>query len=214
MDAHEKKLLPITRVSSSAVPHIYMDVKTYLRFTSPIRRFEDLLAHWQADAYLRAEADGKLQPGEDATKIDLPFTRPTVDDYLTTEVDRVRALTLIVNQLPNSNWTLRALFRAFHFKEAELPEVWDLMVYSRAARTIDSDDSGIRGGLLPFSVPVKVMKSAEAWETSATRGSYLPVKIELVDLDAMVVICRPVGPPTDTLNCTGPIRIAPIHTDP
>lgn len=214
MGARERKLLPITRVSSSPIPHVYMDVKTYLRFTSPIRRFDDLLAQWQADAYLRAEADGLLQPGEDANKITLPFSRAVVDEYVTNEVNRVRALTLIVSKLPTSNWTLRALFRAFHFKEAVLPEVWDFRVYNRAARTTDPDDTGIRGGLIPFHVGAKILKSAEAWETSATRGSYLPVKIELVDLDAMLVICRPIGPPSDTLHCTDPIGITPRQTAP
>jgi hypothetical protein len=210
MSKADFRLPPVGRNTSSPIPHVNLDMAGYLRITSPIRRYSDLVAMWQLDAYLRAEASGLLQPAEDASKINLPFTRNMLDEYLVDE-EQTRQMSVLVNRSTAPRWALRALFRAFHFKEAVLPDVWDLRVDMRIsqAKLTEAEDTGLVGRLCPFELPAMVWKSAEAWESSAARGTYLPVKIDLVDMARMRVICRAVGPASDVPNYPDPVMIAP-----
>ncbi|EXJ87340.1 hypothetical protein A1O3_04299 [Capronia epimyces CBS 606.96] len=213
MGSQESKRAPLVTFSSTPIPHVFLSTKSYLRFTSPIRRFTDTLAHWQADAYLQAEANGLVEPGGDASKLELPYSKEMVDEYILTDAEKLRALPYKVMRSPKVHWALRALFRAFHFKEADLPEVWDLRVLTLHDVASTGDDTGLRGQLLPFQLPTRLLESPEGWEKMARRNSFLPVKIELVDLDEMWVSCRAVGPPSDTYNFRDPIRIVPKGAD-
>ncbi|KAL2401540.1 hypothetical protein ABEF93_006963 [Exophiala dermatitidis] len=210
MDVQENKRPALGTYSSTPIPHVFLNTSSYLRVTSPIRRFTDTLAHWQVDAYLRAEAEGLVEAGGNASHLSLPYPKEMVDEYIETDAEKLRSLLYKVMRAPKTRWALRALFRAFHFKEAELPEVWDLKVITLHDVTATTpEDSGLRGQLLPFQLPTKLLESPEGWEKKARRESYLPVKIELVDLDEMWVSCRAVGPPSDTYNFKDPIRIVP-----
>ncbi|EXJ83438.1 hypothetical protein A1O1_07061 [Capronia coronata CBS 617.96] len=209
MDMQENKRPPLGTYSSTPVPHVFLNTSAYLRVTSPIRRFTDILAHWQADAYLRAEASGLVKPGLDASKLELPYSKEMMDEYISTDAEKLRSLPYKVMRSPKIHWALRALFRAFHFKESELPTVWDLKVLTLHNVGKTGEDTGLRGQLLPFQLPTKLLESPEGWEKKARRNSFLPVKIELVDLDEMWVYCRAVGPPSDTYNFKDPIRIVP-----
>ncbi|KAK5276742.1 3'-5' RNA exonuclease complex component [Exophiala xenobiotica] len=178
-----------------------------MQFTSPIRRFRDLLAQWQANSYLRAVADGLIKPGDDAGKIQLSLSRQMVEQFILEEENFRRVRPMIKG---DHHWAFRALFRAFHFKEAQLPETWDVMIVRRVQPgQRHEDDTGVRGWLRPFNLSVRLLKSPEGWEKSARPSSYMPVKLELVDLALGVVFCRPVGGPSDTPHHNGPFQIVP-----
>lgn len=202
------RALPLHKSSAEPVPHAWLDTTTYLQFTSPIRRFRDLLAQWQADSYLRAVADGLIKPGDGAEKIQLSLSRQMVEDFILEEQNFRRVSHTMKS---DHHWTFRALFRAFHFKEAQLPETWDVLIIRRVKPESDrhEDDTGVRGWLRPFNLSVRLLKSPEGWEKLARPSSYMPVKLELVDLALGVVFCRPVGGPSDTPHHTGPIQIGP-----
>jgi len=208
MDRYERFLSPMATLSSSPVPHVMLNVAQYLRFTSPLRRFTDLLSHWQVDAYLKAEAQGLIRSGAKADGVDLPFTRAMVDEYIAknahviTQGDRLMRESIV-------HWTMQALFRAFHFKEAELPEIWDFKVENTVSSKRSPDDTRVQGRIAPFGIRACLLASEQGWETGAKWRQYLPVKIELVDLSAGMVSCRAVGPPNDTVNCKHPIRAGP-----
>ncbi len=202
------RALPLLKTSAEPIPHAWLDTAAYLQFTSPIRRFRDLLAQWQADSYIRAVADGLIKPGDDVEKIQLPLSRQMVEDFILEEQNFRRVGPTIKS---DHHWTFRALFRAFHFKEAQLPETWDVMIIRRVKpeSSRHEDDTGVRGWLRPFNLSVRLLKSPEGWEKLARPSSYMPVKLELVDLALGVVFCRPVGGPSDTPHHTDPIQIGP-----
>ncbi|KAK5197785.1 3'-5' RNA exonuclease complex component [Exophiala xenobiotica] len=199
--------LPLLKTSAAPLPHVWLDTNTYMQFTSPIRRFRDLLAQWQANSYLRAVADGLIKPGDDAGKIQLSLSRQMVEQFILEEENFRRVRPMIKG---DHHWAFRALFRAFHFKEAQLPETWDVMIVRRVQPgQRHEDDTGVRGWLRPFNLSVRLLKSPEGWEKSARPSSYMPVKLELVDLALGVVFCRPVGGPSDTPHHNGPFQIVP-----
>ncbi|KIX08054.1 uncharacterized protein Z518_02709 [Rhinocladiella mackenziei CBS 650.93] len=214
MGRYDPKFLPLSTFSSSPVPNVFLCATAYSRISSPLRRFSDLLSHWQVDAYLRAEAAGLVTQKADASTIELPFTKEMVDEYISVDTARLRETPRVISKVPPKDWSMRALFRAFHFKEAELPEKWDLRVSTTSMKMTTPDDSRLRGFLLPFGFFAKVLTSKEGWETDSWLGAYLPVKIELVDLDTMCVSCCAIGPPRNTFNFTDPIRIAPRPVKP
>ncbi len=61
----------MTRSSSSSTPvaHASLGLPAYVQFTSPIRRYSDVIAHWQVKAWLRGA--------------DLPFSRRDIDAIMT-----------------------------------------------------------------------------------------------------------------------------------
>ncbi|KAK4943372.1 3'-5' RNA exonuclease complex component [Elasticomyces elasticus] len=205
MAQHELKRFPLQQNSSEPLPHVYLDSTAYLRCTSPIRRCTDVLAHWQVDAYLRAEAQNLISPGMRADSIELPFTKEMMDNYIIQQEFRQRRGVLEVESTDRRTWLLRALFRAFHFKEAPLPETWDLRIQKRSETILRDGDTGLTGRLLPFDAPARLLETPEGWEKSATHASYVPVKIELVDVAQRSVFCKAVGPPSVKANFTDPI---------
>lgn len=213
LKSNELKLEPKQTLSSIPKPHTLLNVNQYMRFTSPIRRYTDLIAQWQIDAYLREEGTSSNRKiGYDSTGI-LPFARTQLDDYIHNNQQTTKDLGKLMTRSEN-HWTYQALFRAFHFKEATLPEVWDFCVErliwgdKTADAGVNLIDTGLRGRLIPFHVPnVRLMKSEEGWEKSAVVAQYLPVKIEKVDLYIPSVIVKAVGPPSDEPTTTHPVDI-------
>lgn len=200
-------LTPKATESADPVPHVVMGLAQYTRSTSPLRRYTDLIAQWNINSYLRAEADGVVQNGARLpSTYKVPFTRDAVAEYIQYE-GWVAKTGSAQRESSDSHWAFQALFRAFHFNEAELPEIWDAEVrsskeYSPEAQT-DLDMSPIMGTLLPFGHFVGFAKSEGDWEMKATRKQYLPVKIERVDATEGMVIVRAVGPPRDEMSQVG-----------
>lgn len=213
IDRNESRKYPVTRISSTPAPHVMLCKPSHLLWTSPLRRYPDLLAHWQINAFLQAEARG-VQLNGDGSGDGLPFTKAMVDHFLAHDISRLWLWVRYVSKMTKDHWVFQALFRAFHFKEIDLPEVWDFRVTKAVYPNGSADDTGLRGSVLPFFAFAGLLASEQGWERSVRRYSTLPVKIELVDMAGRMVLCRAVGPPSDSLSCTDPIQLAPKSDGP
>lgn len=207
MKKTESGIDPHPRLTSTPAPHVLLNCNEYLRFTSPIRRYTDLVAHWQINAYLLQEgpsSDRKLGYNTD----ELPFSKADLDRHIDIRLQTSRDLDRLMRR-SKEHWTYQAFFRAFHFKEATLPEVWDLCVEKVLMKVNEkSDDSGLRGRLVPFQLTgLNLLKSEEGYEQNVLVGQYLPVKIELVDTSVPTMMVRAVGPPTDEPSTMNPIEV-------
>lgn len=186
--------------SADPVRHITLSVEQYVRATSPLRRFGDLLAQWNADAYMRAEADGLMQPKSPLPKeFELPYSRATIEKYIRDD-SWVNTGSRSQDVKRFVHWSFQALFRAFHFKEAELPEIWDAQVNVTRMSTglAHPDLSQLQGTLYPFTHRCAFLRTKEGWENQARRGQYLPVKLDMVDATLGLVLVKAVGPPSDS----------------
>ncbi|OQU99259.1 RNB domain-containing protein [Cladophialophora immunda] len=200
---------PLGKLSSSPIPHVHKSHQVHLWFSNPLRRYPDLMAHWQVDAYLRAEASGAIQPGDPGDELQLPISKEMVDKFILEHSPKMYEWAREISRNERKHWITQALFRAFHFREADLPEVWDVNVTSVNSTRTRPDDSGLRGVLLPFNVYAVILASNEGWEKGVKYRSFLPVKLELVDLVRKTVVVRAVGPPSETYTQSGPIHITP-----
>jgi RNB domain len=209
------RIEPAGRLSTKPEPHWPLMMQNYTKLTSPIRRYPDLINQWQIQAFLVHDG-AKSQHVEGTHSVDmqskLPFSCHELEDLVETYSTRL-GLHKRLSDMTTDHWVIQALFRAHHFKEAELPDVWDIVVKGpRFVLSIGEgpvDRTGIMGVLVPFQGVAELLSSKEGWERQARRQQFLPVKIEVVDMEAQSLFVRAVGPPSDKPTTTHPIHIRP-----
>ncbi|KAL2146707.1 hypothetical protein VTI28DRAFT_2858 [Corynascus sepedonium] len=128
-------------VSTTPAPNLSMGLDLYTKVTSPLRRYPDLLVHWQIEAALLEERRrGKSlvvrkftgnneaaaaavtatasAPRKEPRKF-LPFSKQDLEDTVLPRLRiRERHGKLLDNVDGNSQWILQALVRAWRFGEA------------------------------------------------------------------------------------------------
>ncbi|KAK2863680.1 hypothetical protein FQN49_004100 [Arthroderma sp. PD_2] len=152
--------LPKAFTSSKPSPHTTLGMDQYSKCTSPLRRYSDLIVHWQVEAALRHEAKQHEagQKNEVPSNIEeqvLPFSQDDINAIITRSnwqnkvADRSQTFS-------REFWVLQALFRAHYFGEANLPEAFQCIIVSRLAEssspTTEPDDVQYAANLLPFRV--------------------------------------------------------------
>lgn len=121
-------------LSTRPGPHYMMGVDMYTKATSPLRRYGDLIVHWQIHAALLEEKRlGKSLIGNKDDSF-LPFPRARLDRMLPMLRMRERQAKLLSNGTGADQWILQALVRAWKFGEAELPETFQFKVGHVAGR--------------------------------------------------------------------------------
>lgn len=121
-------LVGTTALQSSPFPHALMETDAYTKATSPLRRYPDMLVHWQMQAALRHESqhgEGSLIGSTDDSY--LPFSRAAMDALLPIITMRERSHAVAVSWSSN-HWIMQLLHRAFEYKQAPLPAVFDVLV--------------------------------------------------------------------------------------
>jgi hypothetical protein len=139
-------------VSTGPAPNMAMGLDLYTKVTSPLRRYPDLLVHWQIEAALLEEhrrgsslvvrkstgesADHeaptppakKSKATKENSKSFLPFSKKELEDTVLPRLRiRERHGRLMDNTDGNSQWILQALVRAWRFGEgspSQLPKTF------------------------------------------------------------------------------------------
>jgi hypothetical protein len=120
---------------SFAIPraayHPSLGVPQYMKATSPLRRYCDMVAHWQIEAALRYEdsTGTSLVTSEidrPTTGI-LPFSQATVEAMISRLVDRERNMRAAERD-SSSHWTAQFWHRALYHNEFEVPQVFRVRV--------------------------------------------------------------------------------------
>ena len=207
LQASDHKREPTGRISLTPKPHYTLHMWQYTKITSPIRRYPDLVNQWQIQAYLQAisHMSHDLNHARSLDPLgDLPFSQQELEKMTIPVQARFWMIKRAANY-SRETCIQQALLRAFHFKEAELPEVWDCKVSTTWHQFADSTTT--IGVLIPFNLTAEVLASEEKWEKAAQKGQFLPVKIEVVEIELGRVFVKAVGPPSDSVNTTQPIHI-------
>ncbi|KAL8959650.1 MAG: hypothetical protein Q9193_003520 [Seirophora villosa] len=136
------RLLGQSTCRSFPFPHAILGTQSYMKATSPLRRYPDMLVHWQIQAALLHEArhgKGSLLVGNNGNNGNstsdnapsashLPFSRADLDAMIPGLELRERAITEI-GKKSATHWIMQLLHRAFHFHEATLPPLFDVLVH-------------------------------------------------------------------------------------
>jgi hypothetical protein len=138
-------------VSTGPAPNMAMGLDLYTKVTSPLRRYPDLLVHWQIEAALLEEhrrgsslvvrkpsgesaehkaptSPAKSKATKENSKSFLPFSKKELEDTVLPRLRiRERHGRLMDNTDGNSQWILQALVRAWRFGEgspSQLPKTF------------------------------------------------------------------------------------------
>ena len=122
---HYLKLLGQPAISASPLEHFALGLPAYCKTTSPLRRYVDLFTHWQVEAALRYEAETGSSLIGSADDSYLPFSRSAVEAFTNLALLNERRLGTAAQEA-RKHWLVQALFRAFYFNEAELPETFEV----------------------------------------------------------------------------------------
>lgn len=116
-----------TDISSTPGLNYAMGIEVYTKSTSPLRRYADLLVHWQIEAaLLREQKTGQTLIGNKDSSF-LPFPKQTLEEEVFPLLRiRERHAKLLDNNYGNGEWMLQALVRAWKFGDKQgkeqLPE--------------------------------------------------------------------------------------------
>ena len=182
------KLVGAGYSSVDPIRHQMIGTDAYVKVTSPLRRYGDMIAHWQIEAALRHEAKtGRSLVGTTDHSY-LPFSR----DQITTLVPIIsKRESHIVHAKRNAqlHWVMIALFRAFYFQEARLPETFKVYLWGLDGFRLDLWRGVTKE--LRLDVNVKGNHASKA-AGGLERGDWWEAKIEKVDIYMKEVTMEPV----------------------
>ncbi|KAL9620349.1 MAG: hypothetical protein Q9160_005148 [Pyrenula sp. 1 TL-2023] len=194
MDESEYSRPPVTRKSADPAPHDSVVADQYTQATSPLRRFHDMIVHWQIrGALLHDSKYGKQQNNEESLQASLPFSKSDIEKSIA-EFEYNEKLSTRINYRDKTHWTLQALFRAIHFKEGQMPEVTYMRVTERKFMNAVQED-GWTGILIPFNVPAIITKSPENYESGVALQDLIACRISKVEVDAQLCHVVAIGSP-------------------
>lgn len=115
-------------LSTKPLRHKLLGLDHYGKVTSPLRRYGDMVIHWQIEAALREEArtgkslvtSGSSLSGVTKDRDFLPFSAPALQTIMTGLQPRESMITR-AKSYADAFWISMLLFRAHHFGEAKLP---------------------------------------------------------------------------------------------
>ncbi|KAL8943169.1 MAG: hypothetical protein Q9216_001223 [Gyalolechia sp. 2 TL-2023] len=165
--------------------HAILGTESYVKVTSPMRRYADMLAHWQIHAALLYEAKHgedsllhhpppPLDAEEDGTNESyLPFSHSALSSLLPQLEIRERSMRDLVKR-SKTHWIIQLLHRAFYFGEESLPERLEVLVHAEPRALLANGNamgyvkqlSGIDADLLDNDVSRKEggIKLGDWWE--------------------------------------------------
>ena len=169
------RLVGQAQTSDRPLPHLTLGLPAYCKATSPLRRYIDLYAHWQIEAAIRHEAaTGSSLVGSTDDSY-LPFSRAQVEEFAAGAIQRERTVSLAMTA-SICHWICQALFRAFHFKEAPLPETF-------LVRTVEGVQHGYHPGWsYLWNLKVQLVNSEAVARAGGGRpGDVWEARLEKVD---------------------------------
>ncbi|KAF2217387.1 hypothetical protein CERZMDRAFT_54864 [Cercospora zeae-maydis SCOH1-5] len=174
-----------TVLRTHPLKHNYLGMDHYAKVTSPLRRYGDMILHWQIEAALRYEATTgqTLAVGDDdKTKHDrsfLPFSNQILETIMLGLQPRETMITR-AKRYSISHWISMLLFRMHHFKEGGAGPVPDP----------SSPDFNSFPGALPPGQGGLPFKTLHCFP-EARQGDIWEVEMEAVNIYSRMVLVRP-----------------------
>ena len=183
---HYMRLVGQAQASDRPLKHLTLGLAAYCKATSPLRRYIDMYAHWQMEAAIRREAatGASLVGSTDETY--LPFARAEVEEYAAGALHRERKIYQI-RSISVRHWICQALFRAFYFGEAPLPETMEVRIVPGRATT-----NAVPGCWDLCNVKVRLLRCAAVEKEGPWRvGDVWEARLVRVDPYQLVIEMEP-----------------------
>lgn len=176
-----RRLLGSDKLSTQPGPHYLMGSDSYAKVTSPLRRYSDLLAHWQIENALVQE----MKTGRVVEK-QLPLLRDDLDNKILPWLHlRQRIIRRLGNWDGNRAYMLQALLRAWKFpspsSSQRLPEQFKLTVGGTVANSMNAMIGTLDWFGLEAWLVVEGLKNLGLKAMDVRKGDVFEVR--LVDVD-------------------------------
>ena len=107
-------------LSTHPIKHEGLGLEAYLRVTSPLRRYGELVAHWQIEAAMRYEHEtGKALIGCENPDPFLPFSREKIEAMFS-RIGENESVITYASSAARLSWIMMFFFRAHHFGQGEM----------------------------------------------------------------------------------------------
>lgn len=168
-------------LTPTPIPHRMQGVDRYTKATSPLRRFGDMMAHWQIEAAIRQESrlgnKSLIGASEHDQTLYLPYTKYHIDKMITRVEPRERLITKMSRRAVH-HWQCHAFQRAIEFGEAPLSKRAAVVIFGENSFQANNVEVNVLGQLLESSIKVQVralgspeaakcmplLKSGDVWE--------------------------------------------------
>lgn len=185
-------LIGRSSLSTSPLRHTILGAPNYCKITSPLRRYADLMGHWQIEAAIRYEAEtGTSLIGNTTNDAYLPFPFSKAE----AAISHIMRREDIISQCSRGaarHWYTQLLFRAFYFKEAPLPETFEVYVYS-ANSTTQTDKVRWSGLMKEYGISVD-LDNTEVSDAAGGIGigDWWEARIERIETYSRYIVMSPV----------------------
>jgi len=174
-----------TMLTTKPLHHAILGLSHYAKVTSPLRRYGDMIVHWQIEAALRAEAKGRNLQSEANNDI-LPFSEDNLKQIMVGLQPRETMIRRTMRYAEDT-WLSQLVFRGFHYGECEFPATLTVqLVYEPLARS-----SHIPVFVKEFSFQGSMIKPEEHGLTPAKNGDVWEVAMDRVEVYYRKIVLRP-----------------------
>ncbi|EHL03332.1 putative Mitochondrial protein cyt-4 [Glarea lozoyensis 74030] len=192
LDIAEQYLETIGAAQPSTVPgpHVAVGADMFSKCTSPLRRYGDLLMHWQINAALREEHRlGRPLVGNTDESI-FPFSTVQIERLLP-RIDTRERLARKASVDAQNSWFCQFFIRAWKFGESELPRSLSFVI-----RTVNPLSNIAFGKISQFDFPATLRFNESLKYEDVVPGQ--EVEVEVLDIDMprgrMILTPKPRGP--------------------
>lgn len=164
------------------IKHKVLGLDLYTKVTSPLRRYGDMITHWQIEAQLRKEAGTQVAAAP--ARAMLPAS--SLEAYMLELYSRER-LIKSAKVFNRDFWICSFMARAFHFKEFDLPNT-TFTVYIAAISPINVYDAA----LVEYNFPVQMVPTPEILGSDMRVGDTWEAVVGDVTMMPMAIYMKPV----------------------
>ena len=175
-----------TTLTTEPLTHQVLGLSHYTKATSPLRRYGDMLLHWQIEAALREEAKGRNLIGRDNGDI-VPFSVGNLKQIMVGLQPREGMIRRAMRYAEDT-WTAQLMFRAFHYDECELPKTFHaFLFFDPQARGRD-----IQVMIKEYSFGGAMMKPDDLGLGEAKAGDWWEVELLRVEVFYRKMLFKPI----------------------
>lgn len=175
-----------TVLSTTPLHHKVLGLPYYSKATSPLRRYGDMILHWQIEAALREEAKTKSSLIGTSREGYLPFNTPNLK-LITTGLQPREMMIRRATRYAEDFWVSQLFFRAHHFKETELPSTFHAYIFQRPQMQVNEIAIMIK----EYSLTCSMIKPESVELGEAKAGDWWEVEISYVDCFYRKVVMKP-----------------------
>lgn len=127
------KAVGYAAVSAVPISHSLLGFESYTKCTSPLRRYADMVVHWQIEGALRQQTEGGRFGADDVALARLPFSKAELEEQQI--LVKAREASVAKAQTDAGRfWEAYAMHRAFFYDEAPLPAAFTVCIVNAEAR--------------------------------------------------------------------------------